>query len=140
MRTSESSSGRTSLKASLWIAQLLLAALFAYAGFAKLTTPLPQLAQMLPYADDLPGWLIRFIGLAECAGALGVILPALVRIMPALTPVAALGLLTVMALATVFHIWRGEFSAIGITIAIGAVAAFVAWGRFTRVPITARTP
>jgi hypothetical protein len=113
----------------LWIAQALLALLFAGAGLAKVFTPLENLAQSLPYTAELPGWLVRFIGVSEVAGALGLILPALARTQPGLTPLAALGLCAVMVLATFFHLMRAEFSAMPITLVIGAAAAFVAWGQ-----------
>ena len=128
----------TGLRIALWIAQLLLAALFCGAGFAKVTTPLPELAQMLPYTADLPGGLVRFIGACEIAGGVGLVLPALFRILPILTPLAALGLTAIMVLATLFHVSRAEWSAIGMTIAIGAVAAFVAWGRLKKARIAPR--
>ena len=97
-----------------------------------------ELAQSLPYTADLPGWLVRFIGVSEVAGALGLILPALTRRLPGLTPLAGLGLCIVMVLATGFHLMRAEYSAMPMTIVIGAVAAFVAWGRWTKAPIAPR--
>ena len=124
---------------SLWIAQVLLALLFVGAGSAKVVTPLGELAQSLPYTADLPGWLVRFIGASEVAGALGLILPALTRRMPGLTPLAGLGLSTVMVLATGFHLMRAEYSAMPMTIVIGAAAAFVAWGRWMKRPIAPKT-
>ena len=123
---------------ALWIAQVLLALLFAGAGSAKVLTPLGELAQSLPYTADLPGWLVRFIGVSEVAGALGLILPALTRRLPGLTPLAGLGLCIVMVLATGFHLMRAEYSAMPMTIVIGAVAAFVAWGRWMKRPIAPR--
>jgi uncharacterized membrane protein YphA (DoxX/SURF4 family) len=128
----------TGLHISLWIAQVLLALLFAGAGSAKVMTPLPELAKSLPFTADLPGWLVRFIGISEVAGALGLILPALFRILPRLTALAGLGLTSVMVLATIFHLVRGEISDMPMTIAIGAVAAFIAWGRSAKVPILPR--
>lgn len=129
---------RTGLHLSLWIAQVLLALLFAGAGSAKAITPLSELAVSLPYTTDLPGWLVRFIGYSEIAGAIGVVLPALTRIKPMLTPLAAAGLSLVMVLATFFHLFRSEFSAIPMTIALGALAAFVVWGRSVKAPIAPR--
>jgi putative oxidoreductase len=73
--------------------------------------------------------LLRFIGVAELAGGLGLILPAATRIRPMLTPLAALGLATIMTLAFVFHIQRGEWDALPVNAVLGALAAFVAWGR-----------
>ena len=130
-------SGR-GLQAGLWVGQVLLALLFAGAGFAKAATPLDELAVALPYTADLPGLLVRFIGVSEMAGALGLILPALTRIRPHLTPLAAFGLLTIMGLATVFHLVRGEFTDMPVTIVIGALAGVVAWGRLRKAPITPR--
>jgi uncharacterized membrane protein YphA (DoxX/SURF4 family) len=129
----------TGLHIVLWIAQLLLALLFAGAGSAKAMTPLPELAKTLPFTADLPGWLVRFIGISEVAGAAGLILPALSRILPKLTAWAAVGLCAVMVLATLFHLLRSEISAMPMTLAIGAVAAFVAWGRSAKVPIPPRS-
>jgi putative oxidoreductase len=120
----------------LWIAQVLMALLFAGAGSAKVFTPLPDLAVSLPYTADLPGWLVRFIGMSEVAGAIGLILPALTRTATTLTPLAAAGLCAVMVLATFFHLFRTEFSAMPMTIVLGAVAALIAWGRLSRVPIS----
>jgi hypothetical protein len=130
-------SGR-GINVALWVVQIVLAAIFAGAGFAKVATPLPELAQSLPYTADLPGALVRFIGVSEIAGAAGLILPALLRIAPVLTVAAAAGLNIVMWLATVFHLFRAEWSAMPMTIVLGTLAAFVAWGRVKRVPIAAR--
>ena len=66
----------------LWVVQVLLAALFLFAGVMKLVMPLDQLAGPV----ELPGAFIRFIGVVEVLGALGLILPALLRIRPGLTP------------------------------------------------------
>jgi hypothetical protein len=121
------------LRIGLWIAQGLLALAFLGAGVMKLTAPIEALAQM-----GIPGGLARFIGLAEVAGALGVILPAATRVKPWLTPLAAVGLTTVMVLAAGFHIMRGEASHLGAPLVLGALAAFVAWGRATRARIAAR--
>jgi uncharacterized membrane protein YphA (DoxX/SURF4 family) len=130
---------RTGLNIALWIAQVLLALLFVGAGSAKVMTPLPELAKSLPYTADLPGWLVRFIGISEVAGAVGMILPAISRVAPMLIPWAACGLCAVMVLATLFHFLRSEISAMPMTIVIGSVAAFVAWGRSAKVPIVPRS-
>jgi putative oxidoreductase len=131
-------SGGKALRIGLWVVQVLLAAGFAGAGFAKVATPLPELAQQLPYTADLPGWLVRFIGASEIAGAIGVLVPALLRIAPILTPLASGGLLLVMVLASLFHAARGEWSDIPITLVLGALAAFVTWGRLKKAPIRSR--
>jgi uncharacterized membrane protein YphA (DoxX/SURF4 family) len=83
---------------ALWTLQVLLALLFLFAGSMKLLTPIDVMkAQMsLP----LPDWFVYFTGIAECAGALGLILPGLLRIKRGLTPLAACGLVLVMIGAT----------------------------------------
>jgi putative oxidoreductase len=126
------------LTIGLWIAQVLLFAAFGMAGLVKSTTPLGQLAGMMPWTTAVPGGLVRFIGIAELAGAIGVLLPAVSRVRPGLTPLAALGLLTVMVLASLFHLSRGEASVLPVNAALGGLAAFVAWGRSRRAPISAR--
>lgn len=120
------------LNIALWVGQLLLFAVFATTGLMKLVMSAEKLAGMMPVG------LARFIGTAELAGALGVLLPALTRIKPALTPLAALGLVVVMVLAAGFHLSRGETAAALVPVVLGAVAAFVAWGRFRRAPLTPR--
>jgi putative oxidoreductase len=129
------------LHAVLWIAQGGLAAVFGSAGFMKATMPLAALVREQPkmqWVLDVPAALVRFIGAAEIAGALGLVLPALFRVKPRLTPWAAMGLLAIMVLASAFHLLRGEPQALPVTAALGAVAAFVAWGRFRKEPIPER--
>ncbi|HET6317522.1 MAG TPA: DoxX family protein [Chloroflexota bacterium] len=110
----------------LWTVQALLALVFLFAGGMKLVTPLDVLyAQMqLP----LPGVFIRFIGICEVAGALGLILPGVTRIRPELTSLAARGLVLLMVGAVMFTpIEQLEMAVLPII--IGLLAAFVAYGR-----------
>lgn len=86
----------------------------------------------------MPIALIRFIGAAEVAGGLGVLLPSALRIRPSLTPLAAWGLVVVMVLAAGFHMSRGEWSSVPTNVVLGALAAFVAWGRTRPAPIAPR--
>jgi hypothetical protein len=83
----------------------------------------------------MPLAVVRFIGVSELLGAMGLILPAATKIKPFLTPLAALGLLTIMILAMAFHLSRGEVQATPINIVLGGLAAFVAWGRTKKVPV-----
>jgi hypothetical protein len=121
----------------LWIAQILLAGMFLMVGFMKTVTPIAELSRMVPMAADMPV-LIRFIGISELAGGLGLLLPAALRIWPHLTALAAAALAVVMVLAMIFHIARGESSAIGTNIVLGILAAFIAWGRLQKAPIAGR--
>lgn len=125
------------LNIALWIVQVMLAGMFAMAGIMKISTPIEELATTLKWASDLP-LLVRFIGASELAAALGLVLPALLRIKPILTPVAATGLIVIMMLAAVFHITRAEYPAIGFNALLGALAFFITWGRFKKAPILAK--
>ncbi len=125
------------LNIGLWIAQALLALAFGMAGMMKLLTPIEELAKNADWVLAHPG-LMRFIGISEVAGALGILLPALTRMKPALTRLAAVGLLMIMVLASAFHISRGEFNHLPATVILGALAAFVAWGRYRKAPIAPR--
>ena len=129
---------RRALGVALWVAQALLALAFGMSGFMKTTQPLPELAHRMAWVSAVPGPLVRFIGVAELAGALGLLLPSLTRVRPRLTPLAAAGLTTIMVLAGAFHLSRSETPFIKINFVLGALAAFVAWGRLRGAPIAPR--
>lgn len=120
------------LNLALWVVQVLLAVLFFMAGGFKLATPGPELAAAGMNASPM---LLKVAGAAEVLGALGLILPSVTRIQPRLTPVAAALLAVVMVLAVITHVVLGEMGAIGGPLVFGVLCSFVAWGRFTRVPI-----
>ncbi len=107
------------LHIALWVVQGLLAVLFLMSGIMKLAVKMPGMEPAMMY----------FIGTAEILGGLGVVLPSLLRIKPILTPIAAGGLLTIMILATGFHIMKAEYSHITGTLIFGIMSAFVIWGR-----------
>ena len=115
---------------SLWIVQILLAILFGYAGVIKSLLPIPDLAAMLLWPGDLPFWFVRFIG---------VVLPAATRMLPGLTPLAALGFVVIQCLAIPFHAFRGELAmALPINLVLLLLSLFVLWGRWKKAPITPR--
>lgn len=122
----------------LWVAQVVLALLFGMAGFIKLMTPIDALALQMAWVEGAPAALVWFIAIAEIAGALGVILPAATRIMPFLTPLAALGFVVIQVLAIGVHIVRGEPAILPMNFMLLAVAAFVVWGRWRKAPIAPR--
>jgi hypothetical protein len=116
---------------ALWIVQGLLAALFLFAGGTKLVLPLDVLMSMgSPNQIQLPGWFVRFIGVVEVLGALGLILPGLLRIRPGLTPLAAAGLVIIMIGATVLTLVADGAASALIPLVVGLLAAFVAYGRW----------
>ena len=122
---------RSTLSIVLWIVQVLLALLFIWAGGMKLVLPLEKLAG--PVA--LPGALLRFIGVAELLGGLGLVLPSLLRIRPGLTPLAAAGLVIIMIGAVIITLVGGGIGLAVIPGVTGLLAAFVAWGRWRLAPI-----
>lgn len=124
------------LHIGLWVVQVLLFLAFAMAGGMKLFNP--AAAEMAKQQSNMPYALTYFIGVSEVLGALGMILPAATRIAPKLTGFAGIGLLTIMVLAFGFHLSRGELSHTPPVIVLGALAAFVAWGRLKRAPIAPR--
>jgi uncharacterized membrane protein YphA (DoxX/SURF4 family) len=115
---------------ALWIVQVLLALLFLFAGGMKLVLPLDALKGPVP----LPGLFVRFIGVAEILGALGLILPGLLRIRPGLTPLAAAGLVIIMIGATVITLMGGDIGPALAPLVVGLLAAFVAYGRWRLAP------
>jgi putative oxidoreductase len=89
------------------------------------------LARQMPWVVDVPPMLVHFIGACEIAGAAGLVLPGLTGVQPGLTPVAAVGLMVLMTLASLFHFGRGEFPYMVLTMTVAVIAAFVGWGRAT---------
>ena len=122
----------------LWIAQCLLAVFFLLSGAMHAFMPIEPAAKIAAWIASAPVALVRFIGITELAGAIGVVLPAATRVKPWLTPLAAAGLSLIMLLAMPVHITRGEVNMLGRNIAALSIAAFVVWGRATRVRISAR--
>jgi hypothetical protein len=116
----------------LWVAQGLLALLFLFAGVSKLVLPIEAMAGPVTF----PGWFLRFIGVVETLGAVGLILPWLFKIYPELTPLAAWGLVIVMAGAVAVTLIGGLGAAALMPFAVGALAAWVAYGRSRRFDAT----
>ena len=111
---------------TLWIIQGLLAALFLFAGVMKLILPIEAMAGPV----ELPGAFLRFIGVVELLGGVGLVLPWLLRIRPELTPLAGAGLVVVMAGATVITAMGGSVAGAAVPLVVGLLAATVAFGRW----------
>jgi hypothetical protein len=135
IRTQSTSRG---LNVALWIVQVLVAALFAMAGFMKTTTPIVDLSQKMAWVSRFSPGMVRFIGTSELLGAAGLLLPSLSRIKPILTPIAAAALTVVMILAAGTHLMNGEAQHLPMVVVLGALTTFVAWGRWKKAPIAPR--
>ncbi len=116
---------------ALWIVQILLALVFLFAGGTKLVMPASQLTAQTP----LPALFLRFIGIAEIAGALGLILPGALRIRPGLTPLAAAGLTIVMIGATVTTVITMSATLALLPFLVGVLTIFVAYARWRVSPL-----
>src|SRR5262245_40667531 len=113
-----------SLTIALWVAQILLGLFFLMAGIVHGFQPVEPVAKSAPWAADVPVALLRFIALCELAGAAGIGLPALTGVMRDVTTLAALGLMTIMLLAAIFHVSRGEPRMLPVNLSVALVAAF----------------
>jgi uncharacterized membrane protein YphA (DoxX/SURF4 family) len=119
------------LNGVLWTVQGLLALLYLLSGGMKLTTPIEEMTRDVP----LPGAFIRFIGVAEVVGALGLVLPGLTGIKPWLTPLAAAGLTIIMTGATVITLTVMGLPIGLVPLIVGLLVAFVAYGRWRLAPL-----
>ncbi len=115
---------------ALWIMQGLLALLFLFSGGVKLVLPMDQLVKQAP---QLSGSFLRFVGVCEVLGGLGLILPWMLRIRPVLTPVAAIALIGIMIGAVAVTLPLGIVNAI-LPAVVGFILAFVAYGRWRSTP------
>jgi len=118
---------------ALWVIQGLLALLFLFAGGMKLILPVEEMTKQM--AVPLPGLFLRFIAVAEVLGALGLILPGLMRIRRGLTPLAAAGLVIIMIGATLVTLAGGAVTPALMPLAVGLLATFVAYGRWRLAPL-----
>ena len=126
---------RPIMNLALWIVQTLLVLIFLWAGGIKLVLPIEEMTKQMP----LPGLFLRFIALCEVLGAIGVILPGLLRIRPGLTPLAAAGLVIIMIGATVLSLMTGDIATALIPLVVGILAAFVAYGRWRLAPLSTKS-
>lgn len=135
--THKATGGRTRasrVSVALWSVQTLLSLLFLFAGSMKFIMPVSEMTKQIP----LPGLFLHFIGACEIAGALGLILPSLLRIKPHLTPLAAAGLAIIMGGATGISAAIGPIAPAALPFVVGMLAGFVFYGRTRLAPIIAR--
>lgn len=123
---------------ALWVLQVLLGTMFIMAGAMKSFQSVEALTEALPWVADTSLGLVRFIGVSELLGGIGLLLPSILRIKPFLTVWAAIGLALIMFLAAIFHGVRGEFSAIGMNAVMIGLAIFIAWGRSKKAVIASK--
>ena len=118
---------------ALWVIQVLLAGMYGMAGSMKTFQPdKVRTNPQMTWAHDKQDGYIRFVGISELLGAVGLIIPALTGILPWLTPLAAVGLalIQVLAIFTV-HLPKKEFQVIPVNVVLLVLAIIAAYGRFT---------
>src|SRR3954471_18523579 len=114
----------------LWILQALLSLFFLFAGGSKLVMSTEAMEKMSPpNSIHLPGPFLKFIGVCEVLGALGLVLPGITKIRRSLTPLAALGLLIIMIGAVVVSVMGPGFGVAVPALISGVLLAVVAYGR-----------
>lgn len=128
---------RRALSAGLWLAQILIAFFMLFGAYMKLAAPAEEVAKMMVWATQYPT-LKTFTGIVDLLGGLGILLPALTRIQPRLTVLAALGVIVLQVLAFAFHGSRGEWAATPFNVFLLVLAGLVYWGRSRAVPVAAR--
>lgn len=119
---------------ALWAVQIILALIFFMAGWTK-SFNYEKARSSMPWVNDFSKGFVSFVGVAELLGGIGLILPNTLGILSILTPLAAVGLSIIMALAAGFHFRRKEYSGIPMDIILLLFALFVAIGRFIIVPL-----
>jgi uncharacterized membrane protein YphA (DoxX/SURF4 family) len=120
------------LNITLWVLQVLLAAVYVAHGWMMVWPP-PELLALMN--EQLGATLRLFIGSAELLAAAGLILPGITRILPSL---AAAGLMIVMSSATVLHVVRGERASAVAAAVLFALVTIVAYTRWKVQPIPGR--
>ena len=114
----------------LWVVQVLLVGMFGMAGIMK-TFQTAKAKEQMPWAKNRSDTFVRFVGIAELLGALGLFLPLLTGILPWLTPLAAAGLAVIQLLAIFTeHLPKKEYNVIPINIILLALSIFVVAGRW----------
>jgi uncharacterized membrane protein YphA (DoxX/SURF4 family) len=120
------------LNVLLWVLQVLLALIFMFAGVMKFIIPVEEMTKQIA----MPGWFLHFIGVSEILGAIGLVLPGILRIRTGLTPLAAAALVVIMIGATTVNLKTGQRGAALITVVVGLLLVLVAYTRRRMAPHT----
>ena len=120
---------------ALWVVQGLLALAFLMAGAMKTFQPIENLKKNMGWVATFPPAFVRFVGIAEILGGIGLILPAVTHILPWLTIAAAVGLVIAMIGAVILHASRKEYAGLGAPLVLLLLALFIVLGRGMWVPL-----
>ena len=114
----------------LWATQAIIFASFCLGGVMKLFMPVDRIAKLFSWTGQVSKLFLKFIGVVDLAGGIGILLPELTNIAPQLTPLAAVGCTVLQVLAIGFHTRRGEFKETPVNFVFLALCGFVMWGRW----------
>lgn len=114
----------------LWILQAIIAITFTYSGICKVTLSIPKMVALgQTGVEDVPLALIKFIGISEILGSIGLIVPELINVLPFFVVAAAIGIGVIMVPASSIHLSRKEFKAVLTNMTVLTVCLFIACGR-----------
>src|SRR5436190_8209863 len=115
------------MELAYWIVAALLGIVYLYSGGQKVIRSKEQLAPMMGWVDTIPMWLVRCIGVVEILGVVGLVLPPLTGVAPALALAAAIGFVVIQVLAAGLHLSRGEVKEIWLNFILFALAVAATW-------------
>ena len=124
---------------ALWIAAGMLAVVALVGGIAKVFVPKAKLAEAPggEWTRDASVGFVKTLGVLELLAAVGLILPAVVDVVPVLVPVTAVCWVLLMVGAMITHLRHGGLNKfVVLNVIYLSLAAFIAWGRFVPEPFT----
>jgi hypothetical protein len=120
------------LNIGLWVLQGFLGLFFGLAsGAPKLFMPIEALPTPVPMSQEF----LWFVGACEVLGAIGLILPGVLRVWPGVTALAAACLVALTICATVAQLMGGNPGSAAFAVGMGVVCAVVAYGRWWVAPL-----
>jgi len=125
---------------TVWGAQLVVASFFAVSASLKLMLHVDRLVEIMAWTADLPPAALRALGACELLAAVVVAAPVVTREPQRVVGWTAVGLSALMLLATATHLLHAELRIAPISLALAALAAFVAWGRLAHEPLEHDSP
>lgn len=126
------------LSVLMWIALLMVSLMFLFAGFTKISTPIPELSEMMPWAGEYPEAFVRSIGVIDLIGGLALLLPPILKITPKPAMLAIYASIALQVCAAIFHLSRGEAAVVPLNVILLVCLFFVLWMRKTKAPFQTR--
>jgi hypothetical protein len=112
---------------AVWIAKIILAISFIWGASLKLFLSVEKLSAMWPWTAEVPVAVVKFTGIIDLLGGIGIIAPVILSLNPKITQITAFAIIALMICGSVFHICRGEASQIGINVFFAFLASFIVW-------------